>query len=178
MELCSNPRVTRVELNLIKLFNFGEGREGLYFFWQPSFSYTFHFVLIGCTAFAGNYILYFIILLELYFYFKIWAVKCFIPQTLHFFYGFGALLSPVIAEPFLRSACENGHFESNIFGWTLENSTFTEEFIDELVYNYVNISKLNFTRATRVTLVKMNTRPFVQYAYWIVASLQVSRTLN
>ncbi|KAK3700702.1 hypothetical protein QZH41_015649, partial [Actinostola sp. cb2023] len=92
-------------------------------------------------------------------------------QTLHFFYGIGALLSPVIAEPFLRSACHGGHFESNIFGWTLENTTFTEEFLNDLVYNYVNITQLNFTRVSRVTLIKNNTKPFVQYAYWIVASL-------
>ena len=92
-------------------------------------------------------------------------------QSLHFFYGLGALVSPVIAEPFLRSACTDGHFQSNIFGWTLENSTLEglmEYNIDGL---QVNMTALNETmsQASR----HYHTKPFVQYAYWLIALLQV-----
>ncbi|CAH3171328.1 unnamed protein product [Porites evermanni] len=94
-------------------------------------------------------------------------------QSLHFFYGLGALVSPVIAEPFLRSACADGHFQSNIFGWTLENSTL-ESYI---TYNVdgvkFNVTMLNDT-VSRVSLPRhYHTKSFVQYAYWLVALLQV-----
>lgn len=97
----------------------------------------------------------------------------FISQSLHFFYGLGALVSPVIAEPFLRSACADGHFQSNIFGWTLENSTL-ESYI---TYNVdgvkFNVTMLNDT-VSRVSLPRhYHTKSFVQYAYWLVALLQV-----
>lgn len=96
-----------------------------------------------------------------------------ISQSLHFFYGLGALVSPVIAEPFLRSACADGHFQSNIFGWTLENSTL-ESYI---TYNVdgvkFNVTMLNDT-ISRVSLPRhYRTKSFVQYAYWLVALLQV-----
>lgn len=99
---------------------------------------------------------------------------CFSPhQSLHFFYGLGALVSPVIAEPFLRSACTDGHFQSNIFGWTLENSTLEglmEEYsIDGL---QVNMTALNETMS-QVSR-HYHTKSFVQYAYWLIALLQVS----
>ena len=93
-------------------------------------------------------------------------------QSLHFFYGLGALVSPVIAEPFLRSACADGHFQSNIFGWTLENSTLEglmEEYsIDGL---QVNMTALNETMS-QVSR-HYHTKSFVQYAYWLIALLQV-----
>lgn len=92
-------------------------------------------------------------------------------QSLHFFYGLGALVSPVIAEPFLRSACTDGHFQSNIFGWTLENSTLEglmEYNIDGL---QVNMTALNETMS-QVSR-HYHTKSFAQYAYWLIALLQV-----
>jgi len=81
-------------------------------------------------------------------------------------------VSPVIAEPFLRSACADGHFQSNIFGWTLENSTLEglmEYSIDGL---QVNMTALNETMS-QVSR-HYHTKSFVQYAYWLIALLQVS----
>lgn len=80
-------------------------------------------------------------------------------------------MSPVIAEPFLRSACTDGHFQSNIFGWTLENSTLEglmEYNIDGL---QVNMTALNETMSQ--VSHHYHTKSFVQYAYWLIALLQV-----
>ena len=97
----------------------------------------------------------------------------FISQSLHFFYGLGALVSPVIAEPFLRSACADGHFQSNIFGWTLENSTLESYITYKVDGVKFNVTMLNDT-VSRVSLPRhYHTKSFVQYAYWLVALLQV-----
>ena len=98
-------------------------------------------------------------------------------QSLHFFYGLGALVSPVIAEPFLRSACSDGHFKTNIFGWTLENSTLerlSEYSVDGFPDIDVNLTILNETISQMMGPRHYHTRSFVQYAYWLVALLQVS----
>ena len=98
-------------------------------------------------------------------------------QSLHFFYGLGALVSPVIAEPFLRSACSDGHFKSNIFGWTLENSTLerlSEYSVDGFPDIDVNLTILNETISQMMGPRHYHTKSFVQYAYWLVALLQVS----
>ena len=98
-------------------------------------------------------------------------------QSLHFFYGLGALVSPVIAEPFLRSACSDGHFKTNIFGWTLENSTLerlSEYSVDGFPDIDVNLTILNETIAQMMGPRHYHTKSFVQYAYWLVALLQVS----
>ena len=95
-------------------------------------------------------------------------------QSLHFFYGLGALVSPVIAEPFLRSACADGHFQRNIFGWTLENSTLESYMTYSVDGIQVNMTLLN-TTISRVSVPRhYHTKSFVQYAYWLVALLQVS----
>lgn len=97
-------------------------------------------------------------------------------QSLHFFYGLGALVSPVIAEPFLRSACSDGHFKSNIFGWTLENSTL-ERLSEYSVNGFpdidVNLTILNETISQMMGPRHYHTKSFVQYAYWLVALLQI-----
>jgi len=94
-------------------------------------------------------------------------------QSLHFFYGLGALVSPVIAEPFLRSACADGHFQSNIFGWSLENSTLVTYMTYSVDGMEVNMTLLNET-ISRVSVPRhYHTKSFVQYAYWLVALLQV-----
>lgn len=98
-------------------------------------------------------------------------------QSLHFFYGLGALVSPVIAEPFLRSACSDGHFKTNIFGWTLENSTLerlSEYSVDGFPDIDVNLTILNETISQMMGPRHYHTKSFVQYAYWLVALLQVS----
>ena len=96
------------------------------------------------------------------------------PQALHFFYGLGALLSPVISEPFLRNACEGGHFESNIFGWTLENSSMANELLTDLERHAINLTHIINVTSTPMTRVnQQHSKPFVQYAYWLVALLQV-----
>ena len=94
-------------------------------------------------------------------------------QSLHFFYGLGALVSPVIAEPFLRSACADGHFQKNIFGWTLENSTLETLLtysVDGMQFNVT----LNETISRGAFPKHIHTKSLVQYAYWLVALLQVS----
>lgn len=97
-------------------------------------------------------------------------------QSLHFFYGLGALVSPVIAEPFLRSACADGHFQSNIFGWTLENSTLETYMTYSVDGMEVDLTLLNDT-VSRVSMPRhYHTKSFVQYAYWIVALLQVGES--
>ena len=99
-------------------------------------------------------------------------------QSLHFFYGLGALVSPVIAEPFLRSACADGHFQSNIFGWSLENSTLVTYMTYSVDGMEVNMTLLNET-ISRVSVPRhYHTKSFVQYAYWLVALLQVSGCLS
>jgi len=92
-------------------------------------------------------------------------------QSLHFFYGLGALVSPVIAEPFLRSACTDGHFQTNIFGWTLENSTLEGLMEYNIDGMQVNMTALNETMS-QVSR-HYHTKSFVQYAYWLIALLQV-----
>lgn len=93
-------------------------------------------------------------------------------QSLHFFYGLGALVSPVIAEPFLRSACADGHFQKNIFGWTLENSTLETLLtysVDGMQFNVT----LNETISRGALPKHIHTKSLVQYAYWLVALLQL-----
>ena len=94
-------------------------------------------------------------------------------KTLHFCYGLGALLSPIIAGPFLRDRCQGGHFKKNIFGWTLENSTFLvnylEHGLDDMPFN---VSFRNVKPTTAHSYGK--DKSYVQCVYWIVASLQVN----
>ena len=99
-------------------------------------------------------------------------------QSLHFFYGLGALVSPVIAEPFLRSACTDGHFQSNIFGWTLENSTLESIMEYSVDGVQVNMTALNVTMLQAPTPRHYHTKSFVQYAYWLIALLQVCVCLS
>ncbi|XP_032217766.1 major facilitator superfamily domain-containing protein 4A [Nematostella vectensis] len=94
-------------------------------------------------------------------------------QALHFFYGLGALMSPVISEPFLRDSCKGVHFKKNIFGWTLENSTLVEDLLEELIVHGGNFSQLNITGQQFTTSIKAHAPSFVQYAFWSVASLQI-----
>ncbi|EDO45309.1 predicted protein, partial [Nematostella vectensis] len=94
-------------------------------------------------------------------------------KALHFFYGLGALMSPVISEPFLRDSCKGVHFKKNIFGWTLENSTLVEDLLEELIVHGGNFSQLNITGQQFTTSIKAHAPSFVQYAFWSVASLQI-----
>ncbi|CAB4014914.1 Hypothetical predicted protein [Paramuricea clavata] len=74
-------------------------------------------------------------------------------QALHFCYGIGALLSPMIVRPFLRDQCDGTVVVHNSTNSTIER----------------NRTILNTT-----TVYKVSKEPItVQFGYWIIASIQI-----
>jgi len=83
------------------------------------------------------------------------------PQALHFAYGVGGFLSPLIARPFLRSRCVLVvNYTTIIDEWPYANST----------------SGIDNSTHIFHTQEEMHRDTHVRWAYWIVALLHVSRT--
>lgn len=93
-------------------------------------------------------------------------VFVYILQALHFFIGFGALVSPLIADPFLSEHGCGNH---------TENGT-------EIMHHFRNMLRNSPIAEHNITLsggggVEEEEESIVHYAFWIMALINVRTTL-
>ena len=88
----------------------------------------------------------------------------FILQALHFFYGLGAFISPIVAEPFiLNEDCTP----------LINNSTVGDEPIIPIERRDVAVTASVDEEPSFDTLEEAREKTHVKFAFWIMAMIQV-----
>lgn len=77
-------------------------------------------------------------------------------QALHFFYGLGAFLSPIVTKPFLLNEdCNNLVLES------------------EDTHRMISLEAANFSEIAEGKLRDAQNNSRIEYAFWIMSAMQV-----